>query len=34
MLRLVCLSDTHGLHWQIVVLDGDVLILAGDPRSV
>lgn len=30
MLRLVCLSDTHGLHRQIAVPHGDVLILAGD----
>jgi predicted phosphohydrolase len=30
MLRLVCLSDTHGLHRQIVVPYGDVLIVVGD----
>jgi len=26
MLRLICISDTHGLHRQIAVPDGDVLI--------
>jgi len=30
MLRLICISDTHGLHRQIMVPDGDVLIHAGD----
>ena len=30
-MRLVCLSDTHSLHWQIPnIPDGDVLIHAGD----
>ena len=29
-LRFVCLSDTHNLHDQIEVPDGDVLIHAGD----
>jgi len=29
-LRLVCLSDTHGLHDQLDVPDGDVLLHAGD----
>jgi predicted phosphohydrolase len=29
-LRLVCLSDTHGLHDQVAVPDGDVLLHAGD----
>lgn len=33
MLRLVLLSDTHGLHDQIVVPDGDILIHAGDLTS-
>lgn len=30
MPRIVCLSDTHNLHEQIIVPDGDVLIHAGD----
>jgi len=29
-LRLVCLSDTHGLHRQLTVPNGDILIHAGD----
>lgn len=29
-MRLVCLSDTHGLHEEISVPEGDVLIHAGD----
>lgn len=29
-LRLVCLSDTHNLHDQLEVPDGDVLLHAGD----
>ena len=29
-MRIVCISDTHGFHGQIVVPDGDVLIHAGD----
>jgi predicted phosphohydrolase len=28
--RIVCISDTHNKHGQIVVPDGDVLIHAGD----
>ena len=30
MLRLVCISDTHSLHRQITVPEGDVLLHAGD----
>ena len=29
-MRIVCLSDTHDLHAEIVVPDGDLLIHAGD----
>lgn len=29
-LRIVCLSDTHGLHSQIQVPEGDILLHAGD----
>lgn len=29
-MRLVCLSDTHGLHGRLSVPDGDVLVHAGD----
>ncbi len=29
-MRLVCLSDSHGLHRQVQVPDGDVLIHCGD----
>jgi predicted phosphohydrolase len=29
-LRIVCISDTHGLHRQIAVPPGDVLVHAGD----
>ena len=30
-MRLVCISDTHSLHWQMPAIpDGDVLIHAGD----
>lgn len=29
-MRIVCLSDTHGLHDRLVVPDGDVLLHAGD----
>ena len=29
-LKLVCLSDTHGKHWDISVPHGDVLIHSGD----
>ena len=32
--RLICLSDTHGLHDKIVVPDGDILIHAGDLTSM
>jgi Icc-related predicted phosphoesterase len=28
--RVVCLSDTHGLHREVQIPDGDVLIHAGD----
>ena len=30
MPKLVCLSDTHNCHEQIIVPDGDILIHAGD----
>lgn len=33
-MRLVCLSDTHSMHRQIEVPDGDVLIHAGDCLGV
>ena len=29
-LKIVCISDTHGLHWNVTVPDGDILIHAGD----
>jgi hypothetical protein len=29
-LRIVCISDTHELHRELVVPPGDVLIHAGD----
>lgn len=29
-LKIVCISDTHNLHDQIVLPDGDVLVHAGD----
>jgi hypothetical protein len=29
-LRIVCLSDTHGLHRGVTIPNGDVLIHAGD----
>ena len=29
-MRIVCLSDTHGLHARLSVPDGDVLVHAGD----
>lgn len=32
-LRIVCISDTHGLHHQIAVPSGDVLVHAGDLTS-
>src|SRR5271163_2230797 len=28
--RVVCISDTHGLHRKVVVPEGDLLIHAGD----
>ncbi|MGH9941515.1 MAG: metallophosphatase domain-containing protein [Pyrinomonadaceae bacterium] len=34
MLRIVCLSDTHSMHDQIAVPDGDLLIHAGDATFV
>ena len=30
LVRLVLLSDTHGLHREISIPDGDVLVHAGD----
>ena len=32
-LRIVCISDTHGKHRNLVVPDGDVLVHAGDITS-
>lgn len=29
-MKLVCISDTHGLHERVAVPNGDVLIHAGD----
>lgn len=29
-MRLICISDTHGMHRQLTVPDGDILIHAGD----
>lgn len=29
-LRIIAISETHGLHKQITVPDGDVLVHAGD----
>lgn len=29
-MKIVCISDTHGMHRQITVPDGDLLIHAGD----
>lgn len=29
-MRIVCISDTHGLHDEVVVPEGDILIHAGD----
>ena len=29
-MKIVCISDTHGLHWNLTVPDGDILIHAGD----
>ena len=28
--RIVCIADTHEMHWQVDVPDGDILIHAGD----
>ena len=33
-MRLVCISDTHSMHRQVSVPDGDVLIHAGDCLGV
>lgn len=33
-LRIVCISDTHSLHWRMTVPDGDILIHAGDLTNV
>lgn len=32
-MRLVCISDTHGDHAQLIVPDGDVLVHAGDATA-
>jgi Icc-related predicted phosphoesterase len=32
-MRCVVISDTHTLHWELVIPDGDVLIHAGDALS-
>lgn len=32
-MRVVCISDTHGLHEQLEVPEGDVLIFAGDATN-
>jgi Icc-related predicted phosphoesterase len=29
-MEIVCLSDTHGLHWQIDLPKGDIVLHAGD----
>jgi len=29
-MKIIAISDTHGLHWSIKIPDGDVLIHAGD----
>ena len=29
-MRIVCISDTHGLHGQIRLPDGDLLLCTGD----
>ena len=34
MPRIVCISDTHSRHEQIVVPDGDILIHAGDATMI
>lgn len=33
MVKIICIADTHGLHRQLQVPDGDVLIHAGDIQS-
>ena len=33
-MRIVCISDTHSMHRQIQVPDGDLLIHAGDSLGV
>lgn len=33
-MRIVCISDTHSMHRQIQVPDGDLLIHAGDCLGV
>jgi predicted phosphodiesterase len=30
LVRIVCISDTHGQHANLSVPDGDILIHAGD----
>jgi len=34
MPRIVCISDTHGLHARIIVPAGDILIHAGDGTNL
>ena len=29
-MKIVCISDTHNLHWDLKVPEGDLLIVAGD----
>ena len=33
MPRIICLSDTHNLHEQLTIPDGDILIHAGDATT-
>jgi Icc-related predicted phosphoesterase len=33
-MRIICISDTHNLHNQISIPDGDILIHAGDITSI
>lgn len=33
-MRIVCLSDTHGMHAQLKVPDGDILLHAGDFTNI
>jgi len=33
-IRLVCIGDTHSLHWHMTVPEGDILIHAGDLTNV